>query len=66
MTDVPGRFTARLLRVEPDEAWTQEALDGLVGQHPATLTDEGVSTLVVRRAWVEDGWIMADLERVDE
>jgi hypothetical protein len=64
----PGvvRYQARLFPVnDGDTEWTPEALAGMAGQSaPGGI--EGVQRFIIVRAWIEDGWVKAEIKAVTE
>jgi hypothetical protein len=57
-------FTARIQRESDGTTrWSPEAVARLVGQTPQVTDETGVVRQgTVRRAWIEDGWVMVELE----
>lgn len=63
-----GRTVARLRRQDDlVQGWiTEEAVARLVGQTPRSTYDStDVGRVRIVRAWVEDGWVVVEMEPVD-
>ena len=62
----PGvvHYEAKLFPVRDDDTeWTPEAVAGMAGQSgPGNLEEVGRFTIV--RAWIEDGWVHAEIKAV--
>lgn len=62
-----SKMTGRIAReFDGTTRWSAEAVAGLVGQTPQVTDEAGVARRgSVLRAWIEDGWVMAEIRTAE-